>query len=278
MRLGPTLATIATLATLTRAFPLAAAEAVGVAPVEYRLVGEDEPSPQKARMVEEQVAAAIGEAGRVPKRRDVPPDAPLVRVAVEESGALYEFTVEIVGGEVEKGRFTGPFAGMLQEVRRTVRRLVEGHFAPAPPEADPPPEDLPEDLSEDLSEDQSGAPRADPPVEAGTERNPLWVGSLVLTAAGGVAMIAGIVLFFVDDPCVDETQYGCKEYLDTTVPAIPLAGLGGIAAALGIAGLVALEPTRPSAEAAAPATGRVKVDAGVFRARGGAGLGLSLRF
>jgi hypothetical protein len=267
--------TIPALLALTLALPAAAQEVVGVAPVRYRLVGDDEPAPQKARMVEEQVAAGIGEAGRTPRRTDVPEGALVVEVAVEESGALYEFEVGIAGDEAEKGRFTGPFAGMLEEVRKSVRRLVEAHGAASAPT---PAAEAPAEAPAEPAAEPPAEPPAPQPEEPATERNPLWIGSVVLTAAGGAALIAGVILFLVDDPCVDETEFGCREYFDTAAPAIPLAGIGGIAAGVGIAGLIVLEPERPAEAAAEPDSGGPTVSAGLVPRRRGARLGLSVAF
>ena len=70
------------------------AEPVVLWPVRYRLVGEDANSPEKARMVAEQVASGARAAGRAVERGDGEA-GPGLRVAVEESGALYEFTIEL---------------------------------------------------------------------------------------------------------------------------------------------------------------------------------------
>ena len=62
-------------------------------------------------------------------------------------------------------------------------------------------------------------------------------------------MIAGVVLLVVDDPCIDEDQaHGCKERFDSSAAGIPLAGLGGIAVGVGIAGLVLLDRRRGPSE------------------------------
>ena len=110
------------------------------------------------------------------------------------------------------------------------------------------------------------------------ELNPLWASSLALTAAGGAAMVAGIVLLIVDDPCIEDTEaHGCKERFDSSAAGIPLAGLGGIAVGVGIAGLVLLDRRTGGGdeggddEAPAPA-------AAVLSVPGGAAAGLSLAF
>ena len=102
----------------------------------------------------------------------------------------------------------------------------------------------------------------------------------VLTAPM-VFVIAGVVLLFVDDPCVDEhPEYGCKERLDTTVPGMPLAGLGGIATGLGVAGLVFIgrDEEPPATDEPAPDEPTVEAAWGLAPLRGGAAASLDVRF
>jgi hypothetical protein len=240
----------------------AAAEEVCVLPVEYRLVGEDAAAPEKARMVEEQVVAGVEQAGHQPVRSDCSGSEPLVLgVAVSESGALYDIAVNL-GERSSEDQLTGPFAGALQQVRRAVEALLaEVGESPEPPAAavaptEPegpaaPPAAEPEGPTKPSGAGEESAAGPDVALDR-TGVNPLWAGSLVLTAAGGAALIAGIVLLAVDDPCIDDTaEHGCRERFDSSAAGIPLAGLGSIAVGVGIAGLVLLE-RRPD-ESAAPA-------------------------
>jgi len=246
----------------------ALAEQVAVLPVEYRLVGEDAPAPEKARMVSEQLSAAIVEAGKEPlggapvaaaleqveggaacSERSCLSElgaqlgvAQVIAASVAESGALYELRIAVADREPLTGRITGPFSAALTEVKRLAGEALTPLPEPvaeataATPQT---PEGPPEPVAEPAGPD---APATPPGEDDGDEDRRVRVlrgGAWGLTAAGGAALIAGVVLLLVDDPCVeDDPQHGCKERLDTTVPGMPLAGLGGIAAGLGVAGLV----------------------------------------
>ncbi len=263
--------------------------------VGYRLVGEDSEAPEKARMVAEQAAAGVRDAGRECSLDEPPAQAPRLRISVAESGALYEVEVAFDDLEPLSTRFTGPFAGMLGEVRSLARAAVqaagepdddEPAAAPAEPPAEEetpaaaaqgPPQQERETAVDDDKEEKT-------PVDSGAEtdderslarkRGAAWA----LTAAGGAALVAGVVLFAVEDPCVDETEHGCREYFDTVVPAIPLAGLGGVGLGLGIAGLIVLRDDGRATEEETDGEPAVEASLGASPLPGGAALSAAVRF
>jgi hypothetical protein len=269
----------------------AAEEQLCLAPVEYRLVGEDAPAPEKARMVREQVAAAVDEAGRLVIQVTCTADAPVVlTVSVAESGALYDIAVK-VGDVAREEQYTGPFAGALKQVRASVAAVLAevedppkpaakaGEASPKPAakagEASPKPAAGPTPEPAETGE----AEPATEPVEK--EINPLWAGSLALTAAGGAALIAGVVLLIVDDPCIEESaEHGCRERFEAASAGIPLAGLGGIAVGLGIAGLVLIDRQRTAEAESPPAPAAKQAEAAAVLAPvpGGAAAGLAVAF
>lgn len=266
---------------------VAAEDQLCLAPVEYRLVGEDAAAPEKARMVREQVVAEVDRAGQVVVQVTCTADAPVVlTVAVAESGALYDITVRV--GDVEREeQFTGPFAGALKQVRTVVAEaLAAAAEKPAPavetaPEAgtggpEPAQETGPEPAA-GIDQSPDDEPVA-PPVRQ--ELNPLWAGSLALTAAGGAALIAGVVLLAIDDPCIEESaEHGCRERFESASAGIPLAGLGGIAVGLGIAGLILVDRERTTEEESAPpATDEVEATAVIAPTREGVAAGLAVSF
>jgi hypothetical protein len=263
-----------------------AEERVCLQEISYRLVGEDAPAPEKARMVEEQVLSGAEQAGVEVLRGDCAEgEVPVLAVAVAESGALYDIAMAVGERAATEDQFTGPFAGMLQQIRKTVVAvLAEATAQPGPepePEAEPEPEPGPEPEAE--PEGGSSTESASAEASAGlsnsnaVELNPLWASSLALTVAGGAAMIAGVVLLVVDDPCIDEdAEHGCKERFDSSAAGIPLAGLGGIAVGVGIAGLVLLD--RRLGESEDQSDEEPTPKATLSPIPGGAAAGLSLAF
>jgi len=250
------------IASLCAAQAVAAGE-IALAPVEYRLVGDGGESPEKARMIEEKVAAGLEDAGlevlrgeevaraleeerREGGARSDPAllDEVAVRtaadravlVSVAESGALYEFTVAVSTGVVMEGQVTGPFSEAMAEARRLAREAVE-----APPEEASPNEPAPEEGPPPPAETDGDGAAEQGGAEAAPADGWLYDGSIALTAIGGAALAVGIVLLVVDDPCVEEDSHGCRERLDASSLGIPFAGVGALAAGLGIAGLVLLE-------------------------------------
>jgi len=241
--------------------------------VSYRLVGEDAPAPEKARMVEEQVLAGADKAGyQVLRGECAAGEVPVLSVAVAESGALYDIAVALGEIAAAEEQFTGPFAGMLKQTRASVEAvLVE---AAAQPVSEPTSSPKPPAEADEVPPQPEVPPK--PPAEA-DELNPLWASSLALTVAGGAALIAGVVLLVVDDPCIDEDEaHGCKERFDSSAAGIPLAGLGGIAVGVGIAGLVLLE--RRLGDNGDQSDEAPKAAAALVPVPGGAAAGLSLAF
>ncbi|MFO8072699.1 MAG: hypothetical protein R6V85_12580 [Polyangia bacterium] len=263
--------------------------------VGYRLVGEDSEAPEKARMVAEQAAAGVRDAGRECSPEEPPAQAPRLRISVAESGALYEVEVAIGDLEPLSTRFTGPFAGMLGEVRGLARAAVQAAGEPEddakPAPAEPPAEEeapaaaaqgppqqerepaVAGDEDEEKTPLDSGA-ETDDEQSLARKRGAAWA----LTAAGGAALIAGVVLFAVEDPCVDETEHGCREYFDTVVPAIPLAGLGGVGLGLGIAGLIVLRDDDREPEGETDGEPAAEASLGASPLPGGAAVSAAVRF
>lgn len=272
-----------------------AEERICVRDVGYRLVGEDAPAPEKARMVEEQVLASVERAGHEALHGDCEGEgAPVLAVSVAESGALYDISIALADAPAHEEQFTGPFAGMLKLVRIAVEQVLAEWPASAPepaPESPAGAGEEPEPLEGATGEPggpeqpqaQPGEPDDEPkpppePSATDGDLNPLWASSLALTAVGGAAMIAGVVLLVVDDPCIDEDAHGCKERFDSSAAGIPLAGLGGIAVGVGIAGLVLLDRRRPAAEPEPGDAPRPETAAALVPVRGGAAAGVSVSF
>jgi hypothetical protein len=252
-----------TIAALLLPLGVHAAERVCLQEVSYRLVGEDAPAPEKARMVEEQVLAGAEKAGFEVLRGECSGgEVPVLAVSVAESGALYDIAVAVGEQAAAEEQFTGPFAGMLKQIRSSVEAALAEAAAQTTPEPEPEAEPEPEPEPEPEAEPEGGSSTESASAEASAglsnsnaaeasaglsnskadELNPLWASSLALTVVGGAAMIAGVVLLLVDDPCIDEDpDHGCRERFDSSAAGIPLAGLGGIAVGVGIAGLVLLD-------------------------------------
>jgi hypothetical protein len=284
------------------ALPLPAAAAkVAVLPVPYRLVGEGAPSAEKARMVEEQVAAGAVEAGFEVVRGDrvkavgpcveptcVPTVAgklevdQAVLVTVDESGALYEIKVFLAQGRSQSGQVTGPFAAALQKARSLAREALETARAIAPKPAALPPEPAPAPAPAPRPAVEQRRPpptviireEAPPPVDKprdGAQRG-LWIASWVGAAAGTAAIVSGLVLSFVDDPCEDESRdHGCKERLDLSSIGLPMLSVGAVAAALGVAGIFLLDDGGDDGTAG-------KAKAGVAPLPGGGAAALEVEF
>ena len=84
-------------------------------------------------------------------------------------------------------------------------------------------------------------------------------------------------LLVIDDPCIDEdAEHGCKERFDSSAAGIPLAGLGGIAVGVGIAGLVLLDRRLGDGEDQGEEEPAPK--AALVPVPGGAAAGVSLAF
>ena len=128
------------------------ADKVVIAPVSYRLVWKDAESETKARLVEEQAAAAAVEAGMEPVRGDVVKEAvqkvlgrsdrcvssdclakvavevgaeQAVSVSIEESGAQHKIAVALARGEGTVGELFGEMQVVLKGVRSMVKEVLE---------------------------------------------------------------------------------------------------------------------------------------------------------
>jgi hypothetical protein len=280
------------------ALPLPAAAArVAVLPVAYRLVGDGSTSAEKARMVEEQVAAAAVEVGfEVLRGAPVKAVGPCVEAAcvptvagkleadqavlvtVDESGALYEIKVFLAQGRSASGQVTGPFATALVRARELAREALETARAIAPKPVAPKPEPAP--AAPPAAEPKRPLPtiiireEAPPAAEkphSDTQRF-LWIGSWVAAGVGTAAIVSGLTLTFVEDPCQDETRdHGCKERLDLSTIGIPMLSLGAVAAAVGVAGILLLDDGKDQGTAS-------KAKAGVAPLPGGGAAAFELEF
>ncbi|MDD5306578.1 MAG: hypothetical protein PHU25_04580 [Deltaproteobacteria bacterium] len=271
--------TILLVALVALPFPAAAAK-VAVLPVGYRLVGEGSTSSEKARMVEEQVAAAAAEAGfEAVRGAPVKAVGPCVEasclptvagklevdqavlVTVDESGALYEITVFLARGSGRSGQVTGPFAAALVKTRELAKEALETARAVVPKPVAPLPEPAP--VLPPVAEQKRPLPtviireQALPAMEKprdDTQRG-LWIASWIAAGTGTAALVSGLVLAFVEDPCQsDSNDHGCKERLDLSTIGLPMLGVGAVVAAVGVAGVVLLDDdkgTNPASKAKA---------------------------